>query len=95
VVLEAMAAGVPVVATDIPGTRELIQHGVNGWLAPAGDAESLAGSVLDLLADPGKANEFRQASQGRIENEFTRARMLARIQNLYDEVAQGITCDSA
>jgi glycosyltransferase involved in cell wall biosynthesis len=95
VVLEAMAAGVPVVATDIPGTRELIQHGVNGWLAPAGNAESLADWVLDVLTDPGKANAFRQASQARIENEFTRARMLAMIQNLYTEVAQGIPCDSA
>lgn len=95
VVLEAMAAGVPVVATDILGTRELIQHGVNGWLAPVRETESLADLVLDLLANPSTANVFRQASQVRIENEFTRTGMLAMIQNLYEEVAMGMTHDSA
>jgi glycosyltransferase involved in cell wall biosynthesis len=95
VVLEAMAAGVPVVATNILGTRELIQHGVNGWLAPARDTESLAGLVLDLLTNPGKADAFRQASQARVENEFTRPRMLAMIQNLYEEVAMGMTREIA
>ena len=95
VVLEAMAAGVPVVATDILGTRELIEHGVNGWLAPVRDAESLAGLVLNLLTNPSKADAFRQASGARIENEFTRTRMLSMIQNLYEEVAMGMTCDSA
>lgn len=95
VVLEAMAAGVPVAATDILGTRELIQHGVNGWLAPVRDAESLAALVLDLLSNPSKADAFRQASHARIEHEFTRTRMLAMIRNLYEEVAIGMTCDSA
>jgi len=95
VVLEAMAAGVPVAATDILGTRELIQHGVNGWLAPVRDAESLAAFVLDLLSNPSKADAFRQASHARIEHEFTRTRMLAMIRNLYEEVAIGMTCDSA
>lgn len=95
VVLEAMAAGVPVAATDILGTRELIQHGVNGWLAPVRDAESLAALVLDLLSNPSKADAFRQASHARIEHEFTRTRMLAMLRNLYEEVAIGMTCDSA
>jgi glycosyltransferase involved in cell wall biosynthesis len=95
VVLEAMAAGVPMVATDILGTRELIQHGVNGWLAPARDTEALAGWVLELLTNPSKADVFRKASQARIEDEFTRTRMLAMIQNLYEEVARETTFDSA
>jgi glycosyltransferase involved in cell wall biosynthesis len=94
VVLEAMAAGVPVVATDILGTRELIHQGVNGWLAPARDTESLADLVLDLLTNPLQADAFRQASRARIEKEFTRTRMLAMIQNLYEEVAMGKTCES-
>ena len=90
-----MAAGTPVVATDIPGTRELIQHGVNGWLAPTRDAQALAGLVLDVLTNPNKANAFRRSSQARIENEFTRTRMLEMIQNLYKEVTVGMTCDRA
>jgi len=95
VVLEAMAAGVPVVATDILGTRELIQHGVNGWLAPVRDTEALAGWVLELLTNPSKADAVRKASQARIEAEFTRTRMLTMIQNLYEDVARKTTCDSA
>jgi glycosyltransferase involved in cell wall biosynthesis len=95
VILEAMAAGVPVVATDILGTRELIEHGVNGWLAPVRDAESLARLVLNLLANPSKAETFREASRARIEKEFTRTHMLGMIQDIYEEVAMGMICDSA
>jgi glycosyltransferase involved in cell wall biosynthesis len=86
VILEAMAAGVPVVATDIFGTRDAIQHGINGWLAPVGDTESLARFILDLLEDPAKSNLFRSASCARIDREFTRERMIAGLQNLYQQV---------
>jgi glycosyltransferase involved in cell wall biosynthesis len=52
VVLESIAHRVPVIATDIPGTRDLIRDGYNGWLAPPADAEALAERVLDALALP-------------------------------------------
>jgi glycosyltransferase involved in cell wall biosynthesis len=86
VILEAMAAEIPVVATNIPGTRDAIRHGVNGWLAPVGDAESLARFVLDLLADPAKADLFRSANRARIDGEFTRRRMITMLQNLYQQI---------
>ena len=86
VILEAMASGVPVVATNIPGTSEAIQHEVNGLLVPVGDTETTARFVLDLLSDSGKANTFRSASYARIETEFTRDRMLSMIRDLYLEV---------
>jgi len=47
--MEAMAAGLPVVATDIPGNREWIEQGVNGWLCPAGDACAFARALADAL----------------------------------------------
>jgi glycosyltransferase involved in cell wall biosynthesis len=50
IVLEAMAMGRPVIATDIPGTRELVQHSVTGLLYPAGDAAALAAHLLALGA---------------------------------------------
>jgi len=49
VVLEAMAAALPVLATDIEGTRELIQHGQTGWLVPSGDVDALSGALDDLI----------------------------------------------
>ncbi len=92
VVLEAMAADVPVIATDILGTREAIEQGINGWLAPVGDPESMACLVLDLLADPVKSDLFRSASRARIDTEFTRERMLSMIQSLYLEmISKGST----
>jgi glycosyltransferase involved in cell wall biosynthesis len=50
IVLEAMAMGRPVIATDIPGTRELVQHSVTGLLYPAGDAVALAAHLMTLGA---------------------------------------------
>ena len=52
VVLESMAVGTPVVATDIPGTREIIQHNINGWLARPKDPEDLADKIAFTLTHP-------------------------------------------
>lgn len=51
VVLESMACGVPVVATDLPGTRELIQHGMTGWLVSPKNSLELAQAIIRLLQD--------------------------------------------
>jgi glycosyltransferase involved in cell wall biosynthesis len=84
VILEAMAAEVPVVATDIPGTNEAISHGKNGWLAPVGEHEKLARYILDLLNNPQRAKDFVEASRIRLQNEFRRTEMLTKIQDVYD-----------
>ncbi|HMC15875.1 MAG TPA: glycosyltransferase family 4 protein [Albitalea sp.] len=62
-VLEAMIQACPVVAVDSGGVKELVQHGVTGWLASAGDLEQLTRHVLDALADPRRAGEIGR--QGR------------------------------
>lgn len=87
VVLEAMASDVPVIATDIYGTRELVLHGESGFLAPAGDSHALARFALDLLADSEKRKRFASVGHGRIDNEFMRDRMISMLEDLYDEVA--------
>jgi glycosyltransferase involved in cell wall biosynthesis len=51
VILEAMASGVPVVATDVSGTRELVRDGVTGRLVPAGEAAPLAQAIVNTLQD--------------------------------------------
>lgn len=52
VILEAIAADVPILATDIPGTNELIQHGFNGWLVRPYDAQALSEGILTLIKSP-------------------------------------------
>jgi glycosyltransferase involved in cell wall biosynthesis len=52
VILEAMASEVPVLATSIPGTSELVQHAVNGWLVPAGEPQSICKGISHLLKSP-------------------------------------------
>ena len=54
VVLEAFAAGVPVVASDLGGLSEVVREGENGCLFPAGDARSLGALLQSLAADPGR-----------------------------------------
>ena len=51
VVMEAMACGTPVLATNISGTREMIQHGVTGWLAPPENPQMLANEIISALGD--------------------------------------------
>lgn len=88
VLLEAMAMGVPIVATDIPGNDEAILTGQNGWLVPPHHPAALAEKVLALLKDADQAAAFAARSQELIRQEFTRAKMLAAIQNVYQAVVQ-------
>lgn len=86
VILEAMAAGVPVVATDIPGTRELVAAGVTGFLAPVGDRAGFAKATQRLLNDAALARQFRDAAVERAQKEFSVARMIAQYAELYHEI---------
>jgi glycosyltransferase involved in cell wall biosynthesis len=61
--LEALASGLPLVASDIPGTRELVRPGVNGFLVPPGDPAALAAALAALLADPTRRAAMGQASR--------------------------------
>jgi glycosyltransferase involved in cell wall biosynthesis len=71
VALEACAAGVPVVATAVGGTPELIEDGENGYLAPPGDARLLAGSILAVLDSDDAAREMGECGRRRVQEEFT------------------------
>ena len=66
VVLEAMALGKPVVATELAGTVDLIDSGVDGLLVPAGDAEALAQAVNGLLEKPDEGRAIGRAAYRRI-----------------------------
>jgi glycosyltransferase involved in cell wall biosynthesis len=70
-VLEAMAAGCPVVATSVDGTRALIRDGIHGWLVPPEDAEALTAAITSALRDPLERSRRGQAAQERVRREFT------------------------
>src|SRR4030095_16118510 len=73
VVIEAMATGAVVVATDVGGCRELIASGETGVLVPPGNPEAVADALLGVLADPERAARQAVAARRRIEREFTLA----------------------
>jgi glycosyltransferase involved in cell wall biosynthesis len=86
VVMEAMAAGVPVVASDIPGTNELVVHGETGFLVPLGDRAAYARFAHKILEDSGLQARLGAAGRKRIESEFTVDAMVAAHAALYREL---------
>jgi glycosyltransferase involved in cell wall biosynthesis len=75
--LEAMDASLPVVATDVIGTAEVVDDGRTGLLVPPGDPSALAGALARLLADPALRVRLGQAGNGCYRARFTAARMAA------------------
>ncbi len=85
-ILEAMASGLPVIATDVGGNNELVESGRTGELVPAANAEALAQRLLDYLRDPGSARSVGAAGRKRIERHFTLDAMVQSYQGLYDRL---------
>lgn len=85
--MEAMAVGVPVVAYDIPGVDQLIDHGVTGLLVPYGDKKALAESCRQLLADPVLARRLARAARETIEARYSAGRMAQEYTALFADLA--------
>ncbi len=85
-IMEAMSCGVPVVASDIWGNRELVVHGETGFLVPTGDRASLARYAYKILQDPALAARLGAAGKQRIEAEFTIQAMVDKHVALYREL---------
>jgi glycosyltransferase involved in cell wall biosynthesis len=82
VLMEAMATGLPVVATRIAGIPELVEDGVSGRLVPPGEEDALARAILEVVQDPAKAAEMGAAGRSRVRSSFdarTEAARLARL----------------
>jgi len=82
-VLEAMAAGRPVVATDVGGNREGIVDGRTGFLVPPGDSSALASRMITLLANSDLAHGYGAEGRSRVCQHFSLERMVRAYETLY------------
>jgi glycosyltransferase involved in cell wall biosynthesis len=81
--LEAMAAGCPVIATPVGGIPDVITDGIDGLIVPAGDPEALAHAIQRVLRDPAFARSLGNAARETIANRYAAGRSLERLEQLY------------
>lgn len=88
-ILEAMALARPCVVTDAGGSREAIADGRSGLVVPTGDSAAMADSVMRLLGDRDLAERLGAAAAARVDERFTRQRMIAGTERVYAELLGG------
>lgn len=81
--LEAAACGVPIIATDVPGCREVVRHNETGFLVPARDAKALAGSIIYLLDHQDLLVGMGLKGRELIINKYSQERINAETYKLY------------
>jgi glycosyltransferase involved in cell wall biosynthesis len=86
VVLEAMAAGLPVVASHTGGVPEVVVHGETGWLVAAADPGALCNAIINLLNDPPRAHAMGKAGRQRVERLFNLANTISITETLYEQL---------
>lgn len=85
VILEAMAAGIPVVATDVGGNRQAVVDGQTGFLVPSDNPDALAAAISQLLQDEAMHRRFSEEARRRFAEQFTVSRMVERYQTIYED----------
>ena len=86
VVVQGMAAGKPVVATNGGALPEIVVPGKTGTLVPMGDAKAMAEAVIEILANPAKARAMGDAGRERVKERFTIKHSVATVESLYDNM---------
>ena len=90
--MEAMAVGMPVVATDAGGVGEVVTHERNGLLVPTRDAAALAGAMTRVMQDSRLRSDLGQAAAETIRDEFDQDGMIDRYVETYQAILAG-ECD--
>ena len=83
VILEYMSLGLPVIATDLGGNREIVQHGLTGVLVPDHSVERIAKEIGTMFEMPEKTKQMGLMGKERVEKEFGFKRMVREYSNLY------------
>jgi glycosyltransferase involved in cell wall biosynthesis len=86
VLIEAAAVGLPIAASDIPGCREVVTHGVSGVLFRPNDATALANALRDVLADPATARVRAKVAAADVRARFDQDALTERIWRVYREL---------
>ncbi len=88
-IIEALACGKPVIATDINAHLEIIQHGINGLLIEINNKTALSKAVITLLTDKEKAKEMGRQGRKIVEEKFTIQKNIAAIEKIYEKLIKG------
>ncbi|MEQ8221017.1 MAG: N-acetyl-alpha-D-glucosaminyl L-malate synthase BshA [Candidatus Eremiobacterota bacterium] len=86
VILEGMSSGVPVVASDVGGIPEVVEHGITGYLAPAGDTEAMGKYGLKILTDKELYKNMSEAARKRAREKFHTEDIVSQYEKLYERV---------
>jgi len=89
--LEAMACGVPVVASRVGGLPEVVEDGVSGYLRAPDDTEGMAQAALALLSDPVLHDQFATAGLDRVRRHFCAKRVVPQYEAYYQEITRSTT----
>jgi glycosyltransferase involved in cell wall biosynthesis len=85
--MEAAASGLPVIATDIRGCRQVVEDGVNGFLFPVRDVDALTAAINGVGSDEGLRSQMSRASVDRARAHFDERQIVKRVMGAYAEVA--------
>ena len=86
--MEAAATGLPIVATDIRGCRQVVVDGVTGLLVPVADVTSIRAALTSLIESPDRRRAMGAAAADKAQREFDEREVVRRVMNCYEELAE-------